>query len=256
MYREKFDLKGSRAVITGGAGGIGLASAEALAEYGAEVVICDVNSSALQSGREALAKKGIDAQAVVLDVTKSWEVGNVADSLNAERPVDILVANAGIALPDTPAEAMSDSDWNKVIDINLNGAFWSCRAFGRHMVERRRGSIVTLGSMSGLISNKPQRQVNYNASKAAVHHMTRCLAGEWAALGVRVNSIAPTYVDTLMSRGGMEDPALYPTWMEYTPMKRVGRADEIAAIVLFLASGASTVMTGAVVVADAGYTIW
>ena len=124
------------------------------------------------------------------------------------------------------------------------------------MVARRRGAIVTIGSMSGLISNKPQRQAHYNASKAAVHHLTRSLAGEWAEFGVRVNAIAPTYIDTAMSRDGFDDPTLFPTWMDFTPMKRVGRADEIASIVLFLASEASSVMTGSVVVADAGYTIW
>ena len=110
--------------------------------------------------------------------------------------------------------------------------------------------------MSGLISNKPQRQAHYNASKAAVHHLTRSLAGEWAELGVRVNSIAPTYIDTAMSSGGFTNPAMFPTWMEMTPMKRVGRPDEIAAIILFLASAASSVMTGAIVQADAGYTVW
>jgi NAD(P)-dependent dehydrogenase (short-subunit alcohol dehydrogenase family) len=256
MYREKFDLGGCTAVVTGGARGIGLASAEALAEHGAAIVICDLNKDTLDAGRVALAKRGIEARAVLLDVTKPEDVRRIADSLNAETSIDILVANAGIALPDTGAESMSDGDWLRVIDINLNGVFWCCREFGRHMVKRTKGSIVTLGSMSGIISNKPQRQSNYNASKAAVHHLTKSLAGEWAAFGVRVNSIAPTYVDTPMSRGGMENPDLFPTWVDYTPMKRVGQADEIAAIVLFLASGASSLMTGSVVVADAGYTIW
>ena len=115
---------------------------------------------------------------------------------------------------------------------------------------------MTLGSMSGLISNKPQRQVHYNAAKAAVHQMTRSLAGEWANRGVRVNSVAPTYVDTPMSSGGFDDPTLFPIWMEMTPMKRVARPDEIASVILFLASDASSAMTGSVVVVDCGYTIW
>lgn len=124
------------------------------------------------------------------------------------------------------------------------------------MLERGRGSIVTLGSMSGLISNKPQRQVHYNAAKAAVHHMTRSLAGEWAGRGVRVNCVAPTYVDTVMSRGGFTDDKLMPVWMDMTPMRRVAGPDEIAAPILFLASDAASAMTGAVVVVDCGYTIW
>ena len=181
MYREKFNLAGSTAVVTGGARGIGLASAEALAEHGAKIIICDYNDEALKSGQGSLAAKGYQAQAIHLDVTKPAEVRRVADDLNSSSAgVDILVANAGIALPDTGAEEMSDGDWLRVIDINLNGVFWCCREFGRYMVARRRGSIVTIGSMSGIISNKPQRQANYNASKAAVHHLSRSLAGEWA----------------------------------------------------------------------------
>lgn len=257
MYREKFDLTGLTAMITGGGRGIGLAGAEALAEHGATVILSDYSADVLKSGQAELAAKGYQATTVFLDVTKTEDVRRVADELNAgDRSVDILIANAGIALPDTPGEAMPDADWLRVIDINLNGVFWCCREFGRHMLARGRGSIVTIGSMSGLISNKPQRQAHYNASKAAVHHLTRSLAGEWAARGVRVNTIAPTYIDTAMSRGGFDDPALFPIWMENTPMKRVGRPDEIASIILFLASEASSVMTGAVVHADAGYTIW
>jgi NAD(P)-dependent dehydrogenase (short-subunit alcohol dehydrogenase family) len=107
-----------------------------------------------------------------------------------------------------------------------------------------------------VISNKPQRQVHYNAAKAAVHHMTKSLAGEWAERGVRVNCVAPTYVDTAMSRGGFTDPNLFPVWMENMPMKRVARADEIASAILVLASDASSAMTGSIVIVDCGYTIW
>jgi NAD(P)-dependent dehydrogenase (short-subunit alcohol dehydrogenase family) len=167
-----------------------------------------------------------------------------------------MVANAGIAWPDTPGEEMANDVWLKVVDVDLNGVFWSCREFGRHMLERGRGSIVTLGSMSGLISNKPQRQAQYNAAKAGVHHLTKSLAGEWAERGVRVNCVAPTYVDTPMSRPGFTNPVMMPVWMEMTPMKRVARDDEIASTILFLATDASSAMTGAVVVVDCGYTIW
>lgn len=110
--------------------------------------------------------------------------------------------------------------------------------------------------MSGLISNKPQRQAHYNAAKAGVHHMTKSLAGEWAERGVRVNSVAPTYVDTPMSSGGFSNPALFPIWMEMTPMKRVARPDEIASAILFLASDAASAITGSILVVDCGYTIW
>ncbi|MBP0580651.1 SDR family oxidoreductase [Labrys sp. LIt4] len=257
MYLKKFDLSGQTAFITGGGRGIGLASAEALLEAGAKVVISDLDPAVLTSGRQALADKGWTVDAVELDVTDADAVGRAAREANERHGgIDILIANAGIAWPDTGGEDMSDEVWRKVIDVDLNGCYWSCREFGRAMLQRGKGSIVTLGSMSGLISNKPQRQVHYNAAKAGVHHMTKSLAGEWAPHGVRVNAVAPTYVDTPMSRGGFDKPELFPVWMEMTPMKRVARADEIASAILFLASDAASAMTGAVVVVDCGYTIW
>ena len=204
-----------------------------------------------------MAAAGYDVRTTVLDVTRSGDVRRAADVLNDEMGgVDILVANAGIAWPDTPSQEMADDVWLKVLDINLNGCFWSCREFGRHMLSANGGSIVTLGSMSGLISNKPQRQTQYNAAKAAVHHMTRSLAAEWAESTVRVNAVAPTYVDTVMSRGGFSDDALFPVWMENTPMRRVARPEEIASTILFLASDAASAVTGAVLPVDCGYTLW
>ncbi|WP_061932041.1 SDR family NAD(P)-dependent oxidoreductase [Aureimonas sp. AU22] len=257
MYKQKSDLSGQAAFITGGGRGIGLCTAEALLEHGARVVISDRDPAVLEAGRAELAEKGWQVDAVLLDVTDSKAVARAAEDANGRHGgIDILVANAGIAWPDTPGESMSDEVWHKVVDVDLNGCYWSCREFGRAMLERGRGAIVTVGSMSGLISNKPQRQVHYNAAKAGVHHMTRSLAGEWAARGVRVNAVAPTYVDTMMSRGGFTDDTLMPTWMEFTPMNRPARADEIASAILFLATDASSAMTGSIVAVDCGYTIW
>jgi NAD(P)-dependent dehydrogenase (short-subunit alcohol dehydrogenase family) len=257
MYKQKFDLSGRSAFITGGGRGIGLCTAEALLEHGAKVIISDRDQAVLDSGRAELKGKGYDVDATLLDVTDAAAVGRAAAEANEKHGgIDILIANAGIAWPDTPGESMPDEVWHRVVDVDLNGCYWSCREFGRAMLERGRGSIVTVGSMSGLISNKPQRQVHYNAAKAGVHHMTRSLAGEWAERGVRVNSVAPTYVDTAMSRDGFTDDTLMPYWMEGTPMKRVATAEEIASAILFLSTDASSAMTGSIVIVDCGYTIW
>lgn len=257
MFIDKYNLSGRTAFITGGGRGIGLSTAEALAEAGATVIISDMNVEVLAEGQRVMREKGFEVEAVALDVTDSKAVAKAARMANeAHGGVDILIANAGIAWPDTGGEQMTDEVWLKVIDVDLNGAYWSCREFAGPMLKRGRGSIVTLGSMSGLISNKPQRQVHYNAAKAAVHHMTRCLAAEWAERGVRVNCVAPTYVDTPMSRGGFTEANRMPIWMDMTPMKRVARPDEIASPILFLASDASSAMTGTVLVVDCGYTIW
>jgi NAD(P)-dependent dehydrogenase (short-subunit alcohol dehydrogenase family) len=170
--------------------------------------------------------------------------------------VDVLVNNAGIAISNHPAETMTDEIWNKVIDVNLNGVFWACRAFGKGMLERGAGSIVNVGSMSGFIVNRPQEQVNYNASKAAVHHLTKSLAAEWGARGVRVNAVAPTYIDTEMNTYVYQDQEKLQHWVGGTPMNRMGRVDEVAAVILFLASDAASLMTGSIVLADGGYVCW
>lgn len=256
MYIEKYRLDGKTAFITGGGRGIGLCAAQALAEAGARVIISDHDPAVLEAGRAALAELGHLVEAIALDVTRPADVKQAADDCNAKHGgVDILVANAGIAWPDTGGEDMADEVWLKVVDVNLHGVFWSCRDFGRHMLLRGHGVVVTVGSMSGLISNRPQRQAHYNAAKAGVHHLTRSLAGEWAARGVRVNAVAPGYIDTAMSGPGLRDE-VGKVWLNDTPMQRAGRPDEVASVILFLASDMSSLLTGSVIVADAGFTIW
>ncbi len=204
-----------------------------------------------------LSAKGYSVEGELLDVTDVEGVQRVHDAVIARHGrVDILVNNAGIAISNHPAETMADHVWNKVIDVNLNGVFWCCRAFGKTMLENGSGNIVNVGSMSGFIVNRPQEQANYNASKAAVHHLTRSLAAEWGARGVRVNSVAPTYIDTEMNKYVYDDPEMYRHWVGGTPMNRLGRTDEVASVILFLASEASSLMTGSIVLADGGYVCW
>jgi NAD(P)-dependent dehydrogenase (short-subunit alcohol dehydrogenase family) len=257
MYLDRFKLKGRVAVVTGGGQGIGLACVEALSEAGAHVYIADRNAKAAAEGRAAMAANGYTTDVVDVDVTKSAQVDACAARIMAERGrIDILVCNAGIARSETGAEDVTDEHWLNVIDVNLNGVFWCCHAFGRPMLAAGRGSIVNIGSMSGVIVNKPQSQPHYNASKAAVHHLTRSLAAEWGARGVRVNAVAPTYINTPLTALARTNKAMFNVWMEGTPMARIGEPDEIAAIVLFLASDAASLMTGSIVLADAGYTCW
>lgn len=169
--------------------------------------------------------------------------------------MDILVNSAGIARLNTALET-PDDEWRAVMDVNVNGMFWCCRAFGRHMVAARKGSIVNLGSMSGLIINHPQTAPSYMASKGAVHMLTKALAAEWAKSGVRVNAVAPGYVATDMTLKMRERPELFNVWLEMTPMGRLGDTSEIAASVLYLASPASGYVTGAILLIDGGYTLW
>ena len=247
MYLEKFKLDRKTAVVTGAGQGIGLACAEALAEAGAKVVIADRDPKAAETGCASLKAKGLNAEIVIMDVTDPARVSEVADQLASRYGgIDILVNNAGIARSETPAEKVTDEHWLNVVDVNLNGTFWCCRAFGRHMLDAKSGSIV----------NKPQEQCYYNASKAAVHHLTKSLAAEWGARGVRVNAVAPTYVTTPLNAFVKSNPQMYDAWIGGTPMARMGEVDEIASVVLFLASDAASLMTGSVVLVDGGYTCW
>lgn len=244
---DLFRLDSRHALVTGGAQGIGFEIARGLAQAGARVTIADLNPDVGQAAAAIL-----EGQFEVLNVTDAAAVAALARRLP---DVDILVNNAGI-VRNTPAEATPDDDWRSVIDVNLNGVYWCCREFGRGMLERGQGSIVSTASMSGLISNHPQPQAAYNASKAAVIHLTRSLAGEWAPRGVRVNCVAPGYTATPLTKRGLETPEWRETWLKETPMGRLAEPAEIAPAVLYLASDAASFVTGHALVVDGGYTCW
>lgn len=255
-YQKQFRLDGHRAVVTGGGRAIGLCCVEALAGAGASIVVIERQE---QDAAQALAlrDKGYDVEVRVGDVSNAARMEEIAKGLVSDgRPATILINNAGIGQSGIPSEAVTDDDWLRIMDVNLNGVFWCSRAFGRHMVAMKKGVIVNLGSMSGNICNRPQPQTPYNVSKAAVHHLTRSMAAEWAQHGVRINAVAPTYIETPMVRAVEANKDRIPVWLNDTPMGRMGKPEEVASAVLFLASDASSLMTGAIVNVDAGFTCW
>jgi NAD(P)-dependent dehydrogenase (short-subunit alcohol dehydrogenase family) len=255
-YVEKFRLQGECAVVTGGGRGIGLCCTEALAEAGARVVVIERTEADAEEALR-LRGKGYDIELSVGNVTDAARMEQIASELVAAgSPATILVNNAGIGQSGIPSESVTDADWLRIMDVNVNGVFWCSRAFGRHMIAARKGVIVNLGSMSGNIANRPQPQTPYNVSKAAVHHMTKSMAAEWAQYNVRVNAVAPTYIETPMVNQVEANRARIPIWLNDTPMGRMGQPEEVASAVLFLASEAASLMTGAIVNVDGGFTCW
>jgi NAD(P)-dependent dehydrogenase (short-subunit alcohol dehydrogenase family) len=254
MAADAFDLSGRIAIVTGAGQGLGREFARALARGGADVVIAEMNPETGRDAADEIRQLGRRALFVETDVTDGASVqAAVEETRDAFGRIDILVNNAGVTIWDD-AETASLADWQKVVDTNLTGVFHGCQAAGRVMIEQGKGSIINIASMSGLIANVPQQQSSYNATKAAVIHLTRSLAVEWARKGVRVNAISPGYMDSPMARPFFEDPQYGGVWVERIPMGRPGQPKELAGAVVFLASDASSYMTGANLVIDGGYT--
>lgn len=251
---DAFRMDGKVAVVTGGNQGLGEAFAHALAEVGAHVVVAARRPDSSAQVVADVIERGGSASSVPLDVTQPEQVTAMLDEVTRQAgPVDILVNNAGTCYH-RPAAEVSLEEWNDVFNVNVHGLWYCAQTVGRQMIERGGGVIVNIGSMSGFIVNRPQMQPAYNASKAAVHHLTRSLAAEWAPYNVRVNALAPGYVRTSMSP--VDRPEFRRHWIEDAPMQRTAMPEELGPSLVYLASDASSFMTGAVLVVDGGYTLW
>jgi NAD(P)-dependent dehydrogenase (short-subunit alcohol dehydrogenase family) len=246
---DSFRLDGKVAVVTGGNRGLGEAFARALSEAGARVAIAARDHAKSQS---VAAEKGL--LPVRADITDPADVRAMLDEVTQVLgPVDVLVNNAGKCFH-RPALEVPEEEWRQVWDVNVDG-LWNCsRIFGAQMIERGTGTIINIGSISAMIVNRPQMQPAYNASKAAVHQLTKSLAAEWAPHGVRVNALAPGYVKTEMAP--VDRPEFQRHWVQDAPMQRYATPEEISPSVVYLASDASSFMTGSVLVVDGGYTLF
>lgn len=252
---EKMRLDGKKIFVTGGARGIGMNYALAVAEAGADVAIVDVDLTSAQATAERLAAQtGRSFIAVQADVTDPDSVDAMMETILAQfGRLDAAFCNAGICI-NVPAEEMNYETWKKVIDVNLNGIFLTNIAAGKQMLKQGGGSIINTASMSAHIVNVPQPQCAYNASKAGVIQLTKSLAIEWATRGVRVNSISPGYIGTDLT---LNSPTLIPLieqWNAMAPMHRLGKPEELQAIAVYLAGDASPFTTGADFVIDGAFT--
>lgn len=251
---DRFKLEGRTALVTGATRGLGAQFAVSLAEAGADVIVHGRDQAAAGEVVQRITDLGRRGIAVFGDLTEDGAADRIVEeAVSALGKVDILVNNAGACIH-RDALSVTDEEWAHVIDVNITGVWRMARAAGRHMVERGSGSIINIGSMSGFIVNRPQMQPAYNASKAAVHHLTKSLAAEWAPKGVRVNAVAPGYVKTDMSP--VDEPRFQRYWIEDAAQQRYATPDEVAPAIVFLASDAASFMSGSILVVDGGYTLF
>ena len=223
-------------------------------DAGSKVIIADIDSKKSKKLLKKINNKNIEYYK--LDSTSEKNIKSLSRFiLKKYQRLDVLVNCVGICF-NKEAEKVKKKEWDKVINININSMFYVCKEFGKIFIKQKKGTIVNIGSNSGLIVDKPQPQASYNASKAAVHQLTKSLACEWSKYNIRVNAIAPGYVATEMTLLGRKKPHWFKYWIEMTPMKRLAEPSEIASVALFLASESSSYCTGSIISVDGGYTSW
>ena len=248
---DLFDLSGRVAIVTGGSGGIGRGLAIALAEAGADVVVAGRTERALAETCRQIADRGVRASSIVVDVTKPAEVARAFDRV-ADRAgrLDILVNSAGGQLR-RPALEITEEGWDRLVDVNLKGVFFCCQAAARQMKRAGRGRIISVSSLTAEIGLP--NLAAYGATKGGVNQLTRALAVEWAEHGITVNAIGPGRIRTAMTEEVFANPATAESFLSRIPMRRPGEPRDLAGAVVFLASDASSYMTGQILYIDGGW---
>lgn len=256
---DRFKLDGKRALVTGASRGLGLQMALALAEAGADVGITGRDSASLKEAAAALRSRGRQAWTLQGDMSKPVECEALCERALAEiGPIDILINNVGDRGMDIKIEDTPLGTWQHFVDLNLTHCFLATKIVGGAMLRRGQGGkIINTASISGLIANKGIAGRHYETAKAAVIHFTRCTAADWAPQGVRVNAICPGLFMTDPNREWAKtNPEVIRTFISAVPMGRAGEPDELGPLAVYLASDASSYVTGSTYVIDGGYTIW
>jgi NAD(P)-dependent dehydrogenase (short-subunit alcohol dehydrogenase family) len=246
-------LDGRVAIITGAARGIGRETAETLARAGARVVLADLDQAMAEAAAAEMREAGLPASAIGVNVADETSVeAMVRTAMEREGRLDILVNNAGVAIR-RPAVELALADWDKVVAVNMTGAFLCARAAARPMIAAGGGAIVNVASIMGLSGGGLYPNVSYQATKGAIVNMTRAFAVEWAPHDIRVNAVAPTYVRTELIEPILRDPELIARIEAMTPMRRLAEPRDVAAAIAFLASSAAAMITGHVLAVDGGF---
>lgn len=252
--QQLFDLSGRSAIITGGSRGLGEEFAEGLAEAGASLMLCARREQWLTPAVKAMRERGFRVEGMLCDVANEQQVQAVVDAtLRAYGKIDILVNNAGVSWGSRPEE-LPFEQWKKVLEVNLTGAFLFSQAAGREMLKAGSGRIINIASIAGLKSSTHgPHYASYAASKAGLMGLTRELAAAWGGSGIRVNSIAPGFFHSRLADKAIE--LVEPSIKERNPIPRIGDAGELKGVAVFLASDASSYITGQTIVVDGGRTI-
>ncbi|MFN8484142.1 MAG: SDR family oxidoreductase [Anaerolineae bacterium] len=257
MAIPSFRMDGQVALVTGAGSGLGQAFAEALAAYGADVVITELpGKEAAAEGTAAMVRaQGRRAMTATLDVTSMDSIGALVERVVGEwGQIDILVNNAGLNVPKWAVD-VTESDWDRVLDTDLKGAFFMAQAVGRHMIERGAGGrIINITSIMGQVGF--YYRAAYCSAKAGLANVTRVLAVEWAKHGINVNAIGPSFILTPLTKPMFDDPWFHDLVIDRTPQARIGEPEDVVGAVVFLASPASRLVTGAVLMVDGGWTAW
>lgn len=255
---DRFRLDGRRAMITGGSRGLGRAMAQALADAGADLLLVGREKQALETAQSELAVTGRKVDVIIADVGVPAEAERACkEALERCGGFDILINNVGGRRISIPTEDLPLKDWQHIVDLNVTSAFLCCREIGKGMISRKRGSIINVTSISGIIVNKGIHGRTYETSKAALTAFTKALAVDWAPHNIRVNAIAPGGFLTDPNRKWFrEKPELHDIFVNQIPMGRLGEPDELGPLAVYLASDASSYMTGATLIIDGGYTLW
>ena len=251
--QSAFTLSGQVALVTASAKGIGKACALALAQAGADVILGLKHKSAGQALVKDIQEMGREVLPVQMDVTKMDEIlAAVQAGLDHFQRIDILVNNAGIGAPN-PAEQVTEQDFDDTLAVNLKGTFFTAQAVGKVMIQQRYGRIINISSQAGFVA-LPTESV-YCMTKAAIAHLTKCLALEWARYNITVNAVAPTFITTPGTKKWLDDAAFRDSVRERIPLGRIGKPREVAEPVVFLASPAASLITGETLMIDGGWTI-
>ncbi len=249
---SEFNLKNKVAIVTGGCRGLGKAMAIGLAKHGANIVISDLLYDEACKTVKEIQKLGVKAIAVKTDVSSKESIDNlVKEAVKKFKKVDILINNAGIFRP-TPLETMKKEDWDKIMNINLNGYLLCAQAVFPQMKKQKKGVIINISSIAGI--NAFANSAAYNCSKAAINLLTKTIATDWAKYGIRCNAICPGVIVTAMTKDLLKDKGFQSMIKAEVPLKRPGKADELAGLAVYLVSDASSYVTGSIITIDGGWT--